>query len=127
VILGLGHDICAIERFEVLLHKQALLEKIFGKEELAEASEQGVHQARYLAGRWAAKESLSKALGKGLFEWSLPEAQWLSNQRAKGKRAWLFSGSIFSTTKSYQVHTSLSYEKGLASAVTIIWQDKGCD
>ncbi|NIZ19505.1 holo-ACP synthase [Entomospira culicis] len=121
-MLHLGHDLCAISRFEPLLQREAFLRRIFGKHELLQAEARGVHASRYLAGRWAAKESLSKALGLGLFSWNLYEAELLSPLTARQKKPiWHFSGTMGEQVRLYQVESALSYEGDLASAVTLVY------
>jgi holo-[acyl-carrier protein] synthase len=62
---GLGIDLVPIARIQSLLskHPQAA-ERIFGPEELAQANALGAaRRAEFLAGRFAVKEALCKALG----------------------------------------------------------------
>lgn len=122
--IKLGHDLCLISRFESLILKEKFLKRIFGEEELRQARNRGKHVVRYLAGRWTAKESLSKAMGLGLFSWSLSEIQFLDNSEEKGVRFWTFSRAAFSLLRGYSVTTSISYEGDMASAVTVLYKEQ---
>jgi holo-[acyl-carrier protein] synthase len=67
VILGIGTDLCNIERIEgtLLRFGDRFRDRVFTEVELRKArSRQG--EAATLAKRWAAKEACSKALGTGL-------------------------------------------------------------
>ena len=63
VILGIGHDICSITRIQNILetHADRFLSRICTEAEKAEASTRA-HLATYVAGRFAAKEAVYKAL-----------------------------------------------------------------
>lgn len=65
-IVGHGIDLVEIARIERMLHDhpQRFLEKCFTAEERA-AAEAGGRQAEFLAGRFAVKEAVLKALGTG--------------------------------------------------------------
>ncbi|MBA5725231.1 holo-ACP synthase [Bombella favorum] len=68
MILGIGVDLCSIERIERALsrHGDAFLERVFTQEERAYVqSLRGVARAGACAKRWAAKEACAKALGTG--------------------------------------------------------------
>ena len=67
MILGIGTDLCNIERIEgtLLRFGDRFRDRVFTEVELRKArSRQG--EAATLAKRWAAKEACSKALGTGL-------------------------------------------------------------
>ncbi len=62
---GIGTDIIEIRRIEELGYRDRFIHKILSKEELA-IYQQFRHEKRkneFLAGRWAVKEALYKALG----------------------------------------------------------------
>jgi holo-[acyl-carrier protein] synthase len=67
VILGIGTDLCSIERVERTLARfgDRFRERVYTPIELARAARRP-HEAATLAKRWAAKEACSKALGTGL-------------------------------------------------------------
>ncbi len=67
MILGIGSDLCNIERIARVLdrHGDRFRNRVFTETELALARRRS-HEAPTLAKRWAAKEACSKALGTGL-------------------------------------------------------------
>ncbi|MBZ4689912.1 MAG: holo-acyl-carrier-protein synthase [Cereibacter sp.] len=67
MILGIGTDLCNIERIERTLarHGDRFRDRVFTPREQARA-EGRAHVAATYAKRWAAKEACSKALGTGL-------------------------------------------------------------
>jgi len=64
---GLGLDLCEIARMETLLENQHFLERYFGEEEISYIRSKGRNAAQTLAGIFAAKEALAKALGRSAF------------------------------------------------------------
>lgn len=67
MILGIGSDLCNIDRIAGVLarHGDRFRRRVFTERELALAARRR-HEAATLAKRWAAKEACSKALGTGL-------------------------------------------------------------
>ena len=67
MILGVGTDLCNIERVEQTLERfgDRFRNRVFTEREQARA-ERRAHAAATYAKRWAAKEACSKALGTGL-------------------------------------------------------------
>lgn len=67
MILGVGTDLCNIERIEGTLARfgNRFRNRVFTDAEQARAARRG-HDAATYAKRWAAKEACSKALGTGL-------------------------------------------------------------
>ena len=67
MIIGLGSDLCNIERIVTALerHGERFEQRIFTEEERAKAAERPFTKAATLAKRFAAKEAFSKAVGTG--------------------------------------------------------------
>lgn len=67
MILGIGTDLCNIERIEAILDRfgDRFRDRVFTGREQARAARRP-HEAATYAKRWAAKEACSKALGTGL-------------------------------------------------------------
>ncbi len=113
MIVGIGIDVCDIARFEkVLARTPALRERLFTPDERDPSMSS-------LAGRFAAKEALAKALG------ATPGLRWsdVTVRRADGQAPWLdISGTIAARAAELGIthwHVSLSHDGGLASAVVI--------
>jgi holo-[acyl-carrier protein] synthase len=68
MILGLGSDLCNIERIEKSMARfgQKFLDRIFTAHEQAKAERRPLLRAATYAKRFAAKEACAKALGTGI-------------------------------------------------------------
>ena len=114
MIVGVGVDVCGIERFEESLRRTpALAERLFtaAERELPVAS---------LAARFAAKEALAKALGAppGL-EWH--DAEVLREE--SGRPSFLLTGTVREAADrrgATTAHLSLSHDAGLATAFVVL-------
>jgi holo-[acyl-carrier protein] synthase len=70
VIIGLGSDLCSIERIEAALarHGDRFEQRCFTEVERAKAARRPYTRAGTYAKRFAAKEAFSKAVGTGFFQ-----------------------------------------------------------
>lgn len=68
--IGLGTDIVEISRIKKAVEKsgETFLNKVYTTQEISAYSKRNTSGYSYLAGRWAAKEALAKALGCGIGE-----------------------------------------------------------
>ncbi len=68
MIIGLGIDIVEIDRIKRLLmeKEQQFLDKIFTQQEQKFIPIRGHRKIEYIAGRFAGKEAVAKALGTGI-------------------------------------------------------------
>lgn len=68
MILGIGTDLCNIDRIEAVLkrHGDRFRNRVFTDREQRKADSRPLAVAATYAKRWAAKEACSKALGTGL-------------------------------------------------------------
>ena len=114
MIIGLGTDICSIERLtQSLIRTPNLKARLFTKAEqlLSEDS---------LAGRFAAKEALAKALGDPrLVSWN--EIEVLNNDA--GKPEFLFHGKTKESILEAGVSNSwlsISHDAGVAIALVVL-------
>jgi holo-[acyl-carrier protein] synthase len=113
VIVGVGIDVCDVERFAMSVHRRpGLVNRLFTP---AEADRPVASQAA----RFAAKEALAKALGgpSGLV-WT--DAEVVTD--ADGKPSFLLLGTVAQRAEALgvaSIHLSLSHDAGIASAVVI--------
>lgn len=123
MIVGLGTDIVEIARIKETLerHQASFEEHVFTEtERVAGAGRKD--SALYYAGRWAAKEALSKALGCGISE----KCHWLDIEiynGDKGNPRIKLSGAAAESAEAIgvsEVHVSISHEKHYASATVIL-------
>ena len=63
---GLGLDLCGISRMEALLRDERFLNRYFTPAETAYVHAKGAGAAQTLAGLYAAKEAVLKAMGVGI-------------------------------------------------------------
>ncbi len=68
MVIGIGTDIVAVDRFKTLKDKEEFLAQVFSPEELSRAPK--VNRDRFYASLFAVKESVLKALGCGLSQGS---------------------------------------------------------
>lgn len=123
MIYGIGTDIVEIDRIGRMLdkHGSIFIEKIFTTAEILQA-EKRKDRVQYYAGRWAAKEALSKALGCGIGEkcsWSdITILTTLSGAPLLelSEQALL----VNSLTTADRIHISISHEQHYACATVII-------
>jgi holo-[acyl-carrier protein] synthase len=113
MIIGVGIDVCDVERFgEAVARRPGLVNRLFTP---AEAERPVASQAA----RFAAKEALAKALGApaGLM--------WLDAEvitDSDGKPSFKVIGTVAERARALGVatiHVSLSHDAGIASAVVI--------
>ncbi len=121
MILGLGTDIADMRRIEGIVRKHAehFLERLLTPREIAES--EGC--ISYIAGRWAAKEALSKALGCGIgAKCSFTDIEILRDPLS-GRPLLSLSGNARNTADSVGVKNaflSISHEKHYAVATVVL-------
>ncbi len=122
MILGLGTDLCQVERVEKYLERfgERFTRRCFTDGEIAYCQTHKNPAAQFAA-RIAAKEAACKALGTGLrdgIHWKCFEVQSQKNGkpilRIHGRAA-----EIASQNGVRNVHLSLSHDGGLALAVVV--------
>ncbi len=114
MIIGTGVDITEVRRLRQAVEKwgEVFLNRVFTKEELANAKTRG-SLYQHLAGRFAAKEAVFKAMGDPKL--NLKDVQILNDKEGKPSCAILNNRS-----KKIDVHISISHVKTYAVASAII-------
>jgi holo-[acyl-carrier protein] synthase len=112
VIIGIGIDVCPVDRFASAAGNARLLDRLFT------AAEQDASMNR-MAGRFAAKEALAKALGApGGLSWHDAEVrkdEW-------GKPYFHCTGTVadrIAALRIASVHLSITHDAGIAAAVVV--------
>ena len=111
MILGVGIDVVDIDRFKQSLERTPdLKQKLFTEAERIKSIES-------LAGRFAAKEALIKALNAetGIL-WDEAEVVNLEG----GKPVFVFYGAVADLVDGANVHLSISHDVGIATAIVIV-------
>ena len=116
-IIGNGVDIIEVKRIKnaITRYGQSFLERIFTDTELKKASE---HNNRYqhLAGRFAAKEAVFKALGKATL--GFKDMEVLNDSQGKP-----YCSLRKLKQSKFNIHISISHIKNYAVASAIITQE----
>ena len=114
MIVGTGVDIIEVRRLRQAIEKwgKSFLERVFTKEELKSSKDRaGLYQ--HLAGRFAAKEAVFKALGDSGLTWK--DVQILNSPQGQPRCVLLRSKD-----RKKEVHVSISHVKNYAVANAII-------
>jgi holo-[acyl-carrier protein] synthase len=114
MIIGMGVDITEVRRLRQAIEKWGddFLNRVFTREELENAKTRGsLHQ--HLAGRFAAKEAVFKALGDVGLNWR--DVQILNNNEGKP-----YCEILKGKGKRFSVYISISHVKTYAVASAII-------
>lgn len=114
MIIGTGVDITEVRRLRLAIEKwgDEFLNRVFTNEELIKAkARSSLYQ--HLAGRFAAKEAVFKALGNK--DLGLKDVQILNDQEGK-PHCEILNGK----GKKVDVHISISHVKNYATAFAII-------
>jgi len=115
-LIGMGVDITEVRRLRQAVEKwgQDFLQRIFTAEELKSAKNRSSFY-QHLAGRFAAKEAIFKALGDKNLGWQ--DVQILND--AEGKP---FCILLNQKGKNVEAHISISHVKTYAVASAVIMQ-----
>lgn len=126
MIRGLGIDVVEVSRIEDAMRNPRFLERILTKRERS-----GRLTPAFVAGRWAAKEAVAKAVHTHL-RWHDVEIEndesgrpiaVLSIDPYREGPAPSSSGSVSPAKRAVsRIHLSISHERGLAAAVAV-WEE----
>ena len=119
MILGIGTDVIEIERIKSAVEKTSgFLEDIFTGKELEMFKLRNM-RFEVIAGNFAAKGAISKALGTGVRGFSLREIEVLRDEL--GKPIVLLSKNISNIiNKNYKLNLSISHNKSNAIAFAVL-------
>lgn len=111
---GIGLDLCEIARMQSLLDSALPLRKMFTESEEAYIRSRGACAAQSMAGIFAAKEAIVKALGTGitfaLTDIEITHTEAGQPQAALSGKAAAFGGSFL---------ISITHEAGMAAAMAV--------
>lgn len=117
--LGIGNDIIEISRIEKAISKENFVKKVYTEKELEYIKARG-NRAETYAGKFSAKEAVSKALGTGVRNFNINDIEILNNEL--GKPYIVFRNNIADFNKKFVVDISISHCKEYASAVAVIFK-----
>ena len=114
---GLGLDLCEIARMEKLFNDDRFLSRFFTEAEKEYVLSRGKGSAATLAGLFAAREALGKALGCGL-DFDLKEAEVCHTDQ--GAPYYRLSGELKDRVGNSRLFLSISHDGDMAAAVCLI-------
>lgn len=114
---GIGLDLCEISRMEKLLADDRFLTRFFTPAETAYVRSRGAAAAATLAGLFAAREALGKALGSGI-DFNLKEAEVCHTEN--GAPFFRLSGKLKERLGAARLFLSISHDGGIAAAVCLL-------
>lgn len=113
MIKGIGTDITEISRIEKACQNEKFIKRIYTENEIKEYIRRNKN-ITYLAGRFAAKEAVSKALGTGMRNIFFKDIEILSD--SLGKPYVVTVGKL----ENMVIHISVSHSKENAVAFCVI-------
>lgn len=122
MIIGIGVDIIEIKRIEdAILKNQLFINKIFTEREVEDLKVRNF-KSESIAGRFAAKEAVSKALGLGFRGFSFRDIEVCND--SLGKPLVLLIGKARDIAENiaingYNIHVSISHDRESAIAYAI--------
>ena len=120
MIAGVGIDLCEISRMESLLSDGRFLARFFSAQEQAYIQSRGKGAAQSMAGIYAAKEALTKALGTGISCGELKNICILHD--AHGAPYYDLRGpyaALAAAKTIHRIHLSISHDGGMAAAMCV--------
>lgn len=122
MVIGIGTDIIEIDRIEKAINKNNnFLKKVFTTKEIEMFKTRNM-RAEVIAGNFAAKEAVSKALGTGIRGFSLIDIEVLRDDL--GKPIVYLNNDIDSIiNKKYRVNISISHNRTSAIAFVVLEEE----
>ena len=121
MILGTGIDVVDIPQFEEQLERNAFKRKVFTENEISNCESHSNASERF-AGKFAAKEALMKAMGKGIRQAvGFTQIEVLNN--VAGAPIITATGKAWENLKDQgaaYIHVSISHTSRMAVAVVIL-------
>ena len=118
MILGIGNDIVEIRRIEKAIENETFKKRVYTSNEIELIEKKGAGKIASYAGRFSAKEAISKAIGTGVRGFNLIDIEILSDEF--GKPVVEFKNSLAEEMRDKRVELSISHSKEYATAVAII-------
>ncbi|WP_017812632.1 MULTISPECIES: holo-ACP synthase [Paenibacillus] len=128
MIYGVGHDVLEIKRLSILIsgpQGEKFMNRVLTEQELAISRTKGAKLNEFVAGRFAAKEAITKAFGCGIGRTiNFTDMEILPDALGKpvvqlSQAAWdrldLEGGAA-----AYHVHLSISHQTEIASAFAVV-------
>jgi len=127
--MGIGADIIEVKRIEkAMLKNSNFIQKLFTKNEIEYLNSRKM-RPEFVAGRFAAKEAVSKALGTGIRGFQFRDIE--IGKDLLGKPIVFLNGEakrVGEKLGNYNIHLSISHSKenAIAYAVLEVLQNEDC-
>ena len=119
MVIGIGTDIIEIDRIEAAINNNKnFIKKVFTEKEIEMFNKRNM-RSEVIAGNFAAKEAISKALGTGIRGFSLIDIEVLRDEFGKPV-AYLNNVIENIINKKYKLNISISHNKTSAIAFAIL-------
>ena len=119
MILGVGCDIVEISRIEKLIQKDTALKKLFTHKERELLSKQP-NKPQWAAGRFAAKEAVSKALKAGIAKCPPNCVEVLYDENGAPEVSLLGAALKLLEDVNFEIHLSITHDAGIAQAFAVL-------
>ncbi len=125
MIIGIGVDIIEIERVrQAIQNNKNFLSKLFTEKEIDYFISRNMN-SEVIAGNFAAKEAVSKALGTGIRGFSFKDIEILRNELGKPEvilhsDAKLIGNKLIGNNNSLRIHLSISHNNSSAIAYSVL-------
>lgn len=125
MIIGIGVDIIEIERVrQAIQNNKNFLSKLFTEREIDYFISRNMN-SEVIAGNFAAKEAVSKALGTGIRGFSFKDIEILRNELGKPEvilhnGAKSIGNKLVGNNNSLRVHLSISHNNSNAIAYSVL-------
>ncbi|MFR7934641.1 MAG: holo-ACP synthase [Clostridium perfringens] len=125
MIIGIGVDIIEIERVrQAIQNNKNFLSKLFTEREIDYFISRSMN-SEVIAGNFAAKEAVSKALGTGIRGFSFKDIEILRNELGKPEvilhnGANLIGNKLVGNNNSLRIHLSISHNNSNAIAYSVL-------
>ena len=126
VVPGVGVDVVDVERMKFALERTPRIrQRLFTPDEIAYCEKFRFFD-RHFAGRWAAKEAVTKALGCGLIQWNGVEVVRKPRQaptvRITGRKIRRFADMV--GIREEDLHLSITHSELSAVAVCVVRKEQ---
>lgn len=120
-IYGIGTDIIEISRIEKAINRtKTFKEKVYSEKEIEHIEKKKNPYASY-AGRFAAKEAFSKAMGTGVRGFLLKEIEILNDEL--GKPVVYLYNEIKKLAEGLKIQISISHSKEYAVSTVVLYKE----
>lgn len=120
MVIGIGIDLCLIERIQEQMDNARFMARIFTEQERVFFASRPAVAASSAAANFAAKEAFLKAIGSGLGGAAMTDIEVL--RKESGQPYYVLHGGLADWMNEHKAtaHLSLSHENGMAAAFCVL-------